>query len=177
MGGHQCPSCEFHNVPPLMVLLLLLLQVLNSQANIQSDLDALEAAQEACLAAARDYAKQQQQQSPMTSSSRAQPAAAAAGAAVTDSLRHQLDKAYLAACKANEWREMTEVLVQQRLPDIQLSALLALSDKINGVLDSWQQAATTEVFWLLGVNTAGLADGSTLKQVRKLLLLYLIYVI
>jgi type II secretory pathway pseudopilin PulG len=150
----------------IMLLLLLLLQVLNSQSNIQGDLDALEAAQEACLAAARGYAKQQQQQ--QLNNSRPQPSAAAAtvGAGM-EVLRHQLDKAYLAACKANEWREMTEVLVQQRLPDIQLSSLLALSDKINSVLDSWQQAATTEVFWLLGVNTAGLADGSTLKQVRE----------
>lgn len=91
-------------------------QVLNSQANIQSDLDALEAAQEACVAAARDCAKQQQPSAHHTSSSsRPQQAGAAGAAARTASgpgmlaLRHQLDKAYLAACKANEWREMTEV--------------------------------------------------------------------
>ncbi len=84
-------------------ILSLLLQVLNSQSNIQADLDALEAAQEACVAAARDYAKQQQ---PLNSNSNSRLQPAASGML---GLRHQLDKAYLAACKANEWREMTEV--------------------------------------------------------------------
>lgn len=82
--------------------------MLNSHSNIQADLDALEAAQEACVAAARECAKQQ----PLSNNSRSNrpptPAAAAAAPGMAQ-LRHQLDKAFLAACKANEWREMTEV--------------------------------------------------------------------
>lgn len=78
-------------------------QVLNSQSNIETDLDALEAAQEACVAAARECAKQQ----PLSNSSNAKAAAAAVPGMAQ--LRHQLDKAFLAACRANEWREMTEV--------------------------------------------------------------------
>jgi hypothetical protein len=82
---------------------LYLVQVVNSQSNIEADLNALEAAQEACVAAARECAKQQ----PLNNSSNTKAAAAAVPGMVQ--LRHQLDKAYLAACKANEWREMTEV--------------------------------------------------------------------
>jgi hypothetical protein len=80
-------------------------QVLASQPNIQADLDALEAAQEACVAAARVCAKQQ----PSNGSSSSSSTSAAAAAPGMVQLRHQLDKAFLAACKASEWREMTAV--------------------------------------------------------------------
>jgi hypothetical protein len=78
--------------------------VLDSHSSIQADLDALEAAQEACAAAARECAKQQPVHNNSSSSSSSRPQAPE-----MVQLRHQLDKAYLAACKANEWREMTEV--------------------------------------------------------------------
>jgi hypothetical protein len=58
-----------------------------------------------------------------------------------------------------------QVLVQQRLPDSQLSELLALADQVNAISEEWQAAATTELFWLLGVDTAGLADGSLLAAI------------
>eukprot|EP00775_Hariotina_reticulata_P009068 gene9068-9238_t len=48
------------------------------------------------------------------------------------------------------------VLVQQSLPDSQLSALLSLADLVNATLEEWQAAATTELFWLLGMNPLSL---------------------
>ncbi|KAF6261978.1 hypothetical protein COO60DRAFT_702091 [Scenedesmus sp. NREL 46B-D3] len=138
------------------------MQVLTSARRIEADIAALSAAQAACLAAARPFAKNGANGS---SSSGFAGAAAGGGDAKYAGLRHELDRAYLAACKVTEWREMIQVLVQQQLPGQQLSSLLALADIVNATLEEWAAAATTELFWLLGVDTAGLADGSLLHAI------------
>jgi hypothetical protein len=71
--------------------------------HIEADIAALSAAQAACLAAARPFAK-----NGATSSSNS-VSTAAAGDSKYAGLRHELDRAYLAACKVTEWREMIQV--------------------------------------------------------------------
>jgi hypothetical protein len=98
------------------------LQVLNSRQQLEADLAALQAAQAACLATAKPLARQcqqlQQQQDASSSSNSRGSTAAVSGAGGGSSqqpdssvLRRELDKAYLMACKAAEWREMVEVRV------------------------------------------------------------------
>jgi hypothetical protein len=72
--------------------------------HIEADIAALSAAQAACLAAARPFAK-----NGATSSNSVSAAAAAAGDSKYAGLRHELDRAYLAACKVTESREMIQV--------------------------------------------------------------------
>jgi hypothetical protein len=84
------------------------LQVLSSMRHIEADIAALSAAQAACLAAARPFAKNGATSS-SSSSSNSVSAAAAAGDSKYAGLRHELDRAYLAACKVTEWREMIQV--------------------------------------------------------------------
>lgn len=65
---------------------------------MEADIAALSAAQAAALAAARPYVKDNGSSS---SKQEADPK--------FTTLRHELDKAYLVACKVTEWREMIQV--------------------------------------------------------------------
>jgi hypothetical protein len=81
-------------------------QVLSSKRHVEADIAALSAAQAACLAAARPFARNGANSSSTSSSL---GPAAAAGDGKYAALRHELDRAFLAACKVTEWREMIQV--------------------------------------------------------------------
>lgn len=95
-------------------------QVLARRAAVAADVQALAAAQAAVLAAAEPlfHATQQQQNQEQQQKQQQAPRQGTAPGATSssadneeryESLRAELDKAYLAACRCAEWREMVQV--------------------------------------------------------------------
>jgi hypothetical protein len=80
----------------------MLLQVLDARQQVERDIQALAASQAAVLAAARPFVNTTNTPSSSSTSS------TKAASPQLKVLSHEVDKAYLVACKCTEWREMIE---------------------------------------------------------------------